>query len=80
MKTPWHERMEVARFGLWAPDQPLNYCVPELYRNFVAYMYVNCSDNTEGEYEKRMNHFKKLKKQNKTKQKKRNNQDIGTQR
>ena len=44
MKKPWHERMEVARSGLRAPDQPLNYCVPELYRSFVAYMYtcVSC--------------------------------------
>ena len=31
VKTPWHERMEVARSGLWAPD---NYCVPELYSSF----------------------------------------------
>ena len=34
VKTPWHERMEVARSGLWAPDQPRNYCVPELYSSF----------------------------------------------
>ena len=60
MKKPWHERMKVARSGLWAPNQPLNYCVPELYSSFVAYMYINCSDNTEGEYKKRMNHFKKF--------------------
>ena len=25
-------------------------------------MYINCCDNTEGEYKKRMNHFKKFKK------------------
>ena len=25
----------------------------------VAYMYINCSDNTEEESKKRMNHFKK---------------------
>ena len=66
VKMPWHERMEVARSGLWAPDQPRNYCVPELYSSFdqqwthVAYMYINCCENTEGEYKKRMNHFKKF--------------------
>ena len=55
VKTPWHERMEAARSGLWAPDQPLNY-----YISFDAHMYINCSDNTEGENKKRMNHFKKF--------------------
>ena len=37
VKTPWDERMEVARSGLWAPEQPLNYCVPDLYSSFDQY-------------------------------------------
>ena len=44
----------------------------------VTYMYINYSDNTEGEYKKRMNHFKQFQKKNNQKnknkkQKKRNN-------
>ena len=82
MKTPWHKRMEVARSGLWAPDQPLNYCVSELYSSFdqyqtdVAYMYINsCAtlkENIKNELITLKNSKKKTIGRIKTKTKKRN--------